>query len=60
MERIRKRLTDVGTDRAFAPGRLRRQWMARAYERLVPIPRWSGGQESRNRQPEVREEYRWA
>jgi len=32
-------------ERVFAPGRLRRQWMAAAYERLVPIHRIARCQE---------------
>jgi len=27
----------MAVERIFAPGRLRRQWMAAAYERLLPI-----------------------
>lgn len=34
-------------ERIFAPGRLRRQWMAAAYERLVPIDRIARCQERR-------------
>jgi len=34
-------------ERMFASGRLRRQWMAAAYERLVPIERISRCQEGK-------------
>jgi hypothetical protein len=57
-ERIRRTPQEIGLSRVFAPGRLRHQWLAAAYERLVPIHRWSGRQEPpENRQP-IPEEYR--
>ncbi len=31
--------SERAVERVFAPGRLRRQWMAAAYERLLPIRR---------------------
>ena len=61
MEAIRKTLKEVGVDRVFAPGRLRRQWLAAAYERLVPIRRFACGQRPQNNDDhKVREECLWA
>jgi hypothetical protein len=60
MERIRKLPKEVGLDRVFTPGRLRRQWLATAYERLVPLCRRSLGQERPENRPEGKEECRWA
>lgn len=59
MEPVRKMLQDVGIDRAFAPGRQAPQWLATAYEKLVPRRRVSRGREREKREPEVQEEYRW-
>ena len=60
MEPLRKKPNDRSIDRAFAPGRLRRQWLATAYERLVPFPRFSRYAESPQSQPQIKEEYLWA
>jgi hypothetical protein len=35
----------MAVERVFAPGRLRRQWMAAAYERLLPLHRIARCQE---------------
>jgi hypothetical protein len=60
MERIRKSPREIGLDRVFRPGYLRHQWLAAAYEGLVPISRRPQRQpQPRNRQ-QVQEEYRWA
>ena len=60
MEPVRKMLPDVGIDRAFAPGRQASPWLATAYEKLVPLRRFSRCQELTKRDPEGQEEYRWA
>lgn len=39
MEPIEQPSGERVVERVFAPGRLRRQWMAAAYERLVPVHR---------------------
>ncbi len=44
MEEVRKKLQGRGIDRAFAPGRFRRQGLTATYERLVPIRRFACGQ----------------
>jgi len=60
MEPVRKMLQDVGIDRAFAPGRQAPQGLAMAYEKLVPLRRFSRCQELAQREPEAQEEYRGA
>ncbi len=60
MERMRKIPKELGLDRVFTPGRLRHQWLAAVYERLVPIRRVAVGQEPLQAPRERREEYRWA
>lgn len=60
MERIRKFPKEIGLDRVFRPGHLRHQWLAAAYERLVPIGRWPQRQPHPGNRQEVKEEYRWA
>ena len=56
MEAVRKMLKTMGIHRAFAPGRLGPQWVAAAYERLVPIRRIPVGQEPLVRRQQAREE----
>lgn len=56
MEAVRKMLRKIGVNRAFAPDRLGPQWMAAAYERLVPIRRVPVGRELQVRRQNVREE----
>jgi hypothetical protein len=59
MARIRKIPKEIRLDRVFTPGRLRDQWLAAAYERLVPTLRLSVRQEpSGNHQP-LRKEAVW-
>jgi hypothetical protein len=58
-ERIRKTPQEIGLDRVFVPGRLRHQWLAAAYERLVPIHRRLGRQEPQENPQPIPEEYRW-
>ena len=60
MERIRKLPKEIGLDRVFTPGRLRHQWLATVYERLVPLRRVSVGQEPQGSRPQVREGCLWA
>lgn len=60
MEAIRKTRTGMVVKRAFAPGRLRHQWMAAAYERLVPVARISRSQEPKRQGQELRKECVWA
>jgi hypothetical protein len=60
MERMRKIPKEIGLDRVFTPGRLRHQWLAAAYERLVPIRRVAVDQEPPGDRQQVQEEYRWA
>jgi len=60
MEAIRETLKGMVVKRAFEPGRLRHQWMAAAYERLVPVARFSRSQEPKCRGPEARKECVWA
>jgi hypothetical protein len=57
MKRSRKIPKEIGLDRVFTPGRLRHQWLAAAYERLVPIRRVARGQEAPG---DRREECLWA
>ncbi len=56
MEAIRETLKRMVVERAFEPGRLRRQWMAAAYERLVPMVRIPLCQEPKLRWQDAREE----
>ena len=56
MEAIRETLQRMVVERAFEPSRLRYQWMAAAYERLVPVARISCYQEPKLRGREAREE----
>jgi len=58
-ERSRKAAREIGLDRVFVPGRLRHQWLAAVYERLVPIPRRPGCQEPQENPQPIPEEYRW-
>ncbi len=58
-ERSRKAPQEIELDRVFVPGRLRHQWLAVAYERLVPIPRRPGCQEPQESHQPIQEEYRW-
>lgn len=59
-ERIRKTLQEIKLDRVFAPGRLRHQWLAAAYEQLVPLRCRPGYQKHQESHPCIREHYRWA
>ena len=45
MKPIEQPNSQRAVERVFAPGRLRRPWMAAAYERLVPIERIARCQE---------------
>lgn len=56
MEAIRETLRGMVVKRVFEPGRLRHQWMAAAYERLVPVARLSRYQEPQLRGQEARKE----
>ena len=56
MEAIRETLQGMVVKRAFEPGRLRHQWMAAAYERLVPVVRISRYQEPKLPGQEARKE----
>ncbi len=56
MEAIRETRKGMVVKRAFAPGRLRHQGMAAAYERLVPVARISRYQEPKRRGQEARKE----
>lgn len=47
MKAIEQPNSQMAVERVFTPGRLRRQWMAAAYERLVPIERISRCQEGK-------------
>jgi len=58
-ERIRKTPQEIELDRVFAPGRLRHQWLAAAYEQLVPFRCPWGCQKRQESHPRIREEYRW-
>jgi hypothetical protein len=60
MEAIRETLQRMVVKRLFEPGRLRHQWMAAAYERLVPVARISSSQEPQLRGQEARKECVWA
>jgi len=60
MEPTRRTDTPMTMERVFAPGRLRRQWMAAAYERLVPIRRISQCQEFKVNRNRIQEERRCA
>ena len=52
--------SERAVERVFAPGRLRRQWMAAAYERLLPIQRIARGQEFQVNGNLIQEEQRCA
>jgi len=56
MEAIRETLQRMVVERTFEPGRMRHQWMAAAYERLVPIARISRYQEPKLRWQDARKE----
>jgi hypothetical protein len=56
MEAIRETLRGMVVKRAFEPGRLRHEWMAAAYERLVPVVRISRYHEPKLGGPAVRKE----
>lgn len=60
MKPTRQTGTTRAVERAFAPGRLRRQWMAGAYERLVPIRRISQCQGFKVNSHRIQEERRCA
>jgi len=60
MEAIKETLPGMVVKRAFAPGRLRHQWMAAAYERLVPVARICRSQEPQRSGPEAWKEAVWA
>jgi hypothetical protein len=60
MEATRQTGTARAVERLFAPGRLRRQSMAAAYERLVPLRRISHGQARKGKQDRIPEERRGA
>ena len=60
MEAIRETRKGMVVKRTFEPGRLRHQWMAAAYERLVPVARISRYQEPKLRGQETRKECVWA
>ena len=60
MEVIRQADTTKTVERVFVPGRLKQQWMAAAYERLVPIRRISQDQAGKVKADRIQEEYRWA
>lgn len=56
MESTRQTGTAMTVERVFAPGRLRRPWMAAAYERLVPIRRICPCQECKVNSNRIQEE----
>lgn len=60
MKPMRQTGTARTVERAFVPGRLRRQWMAGAYERLVPIQRVSRCQGFKVNRYRIQEERRCA
>jgi len=60
MTRIRKFPKEIGLARVFRPGPLRHQWLAAAYERLVPPGRQPGRQALSRNDPKGKEEYLWA
>lgn len=60
MEPIRKIPKEIGLARVFTPGRLRHQWLAAAYERLVPIRRVAVGQDASRDRGVIQEACVWA
>ncbi len=60
MKPTRQTSRRMAVERSFAPGRLRQQWMAAAYERLVPIRRVARCQEFQGNRLRIQEGQRCA
>jgi hypothetical protein len=60
MKPTRRTSRRMAVERIFAPGRLRHQWGAAAYERLVPLCRIARGQEGKDHRNRIQEEQRCA